>query len=549
MTRTSFRARVFLLVIVVAAVAAGATAWLTVWQASQQLTRASTIAHKDVDRVVSEITTFGLLQGSWHNADTLVREQAARIGERVRLMTTDGEQLADSDPSASATPPHQTVTIDTHRAPPLTGFHPENRSLAAAYALSRYRSILDYARCWQRHGFEVVAVPDPDGSYDFVQPPQVSTGEACTTEALITPTDFEEVFATACGPDQEIACLRDAYVEQVSTITPPPVLVLIGALDQPKPAEIPLRPALAAAAFVALIVMAVSLLISRRVLRPIGALASASRRLGEGDLTERVPERGRDELTQLTRSFNRMAESLQRSKDQQHNMIADIAHELRTPLANIRGYLEAFKDGVFPPDPESLASLYEEAMLQQRLLDDLQELALAESGSLVYHPSRTDLTELLQACRTAHASSAAVREVVIDVSAPSTVVAVIDPERIRQVLGNLVTNALRATPVGGRITLSLRAERGFAVIEVADTGSGIAADDLPHVFDRFWRADTARGRETGGRGLGLAIAREIIAAHRGTISVTSTPGTGTVFTVRLPLDQSTSDDAARAVVR
>jgi two-component system sensor histidine kinase BaeS len=530
---------VFLLVIVVAAVAAGATAWLTVRQASEQLTRATTIAHQDVDRVVSEITTFGLLQGNWANVDALVREQAARTGQRVRLITTDGVHLADSDPAAGASSPNQTISVDTRKAPPLDDMRPPELSYRAAIMMSGYEERLRVARCWRHHGIEVTAVPDPTGTYDFIQAQQWHEVAACEGRSF-SPGAFDMQFSAICGPAGEMACVRNAFIEQVSTITPPPALVLIGALDQPAPAaQIQLRPALAAAGFVALIVIAVSLLISRRVLRPIGALASASQRLGEGNLTERVPERGRDELTQLTRSFNRMAESLQRSKEQQHNMIADIAHELRTPLSNIRGYLEAFKDGVYPADQESLTSLYEEAMLQQRLLDDLQELALAESGSLVYHPGRTDLAELVQTCRTAHASTAATRNVQIDAHTPNTVVAVVDPERIRQVIGNLVTNALRATPAGGQIALILRAERKRAVIEVADTGNGITAQDLPHVFDRFWRADTARGRDTGGRGLGLAIAREIVTAHHGTIDASSTMGVGTVFTVRLPLDQST----------
>ena len=546
MSRISFRARVFLLVVVVAAVAASATAWLTVRQASERLTQETTLAHQDVDRIVSEITTFGLLQGTWGNADALVRELATRTNQRVRLMTTDGTPLVDNDPAAGATPPRQTITVDTHRVPSLADVSPTQRAFWASNALLTYQAALERARCVQQHGIEVTAVPEPRGTYDFVQTQQGRTMAPCTTRATINTGELEERFAAPCAPAQEVACLQKTFVEQISEITPPPVLILIGVLDKPKPVEIELMPALTAAALVALIVMSVSLLISRRVLRPISALARASQQLGEGNLAEQVPERGRDELAQLARSFNRMAESLRHSKEQQHNMIADIAHELRTPLANIRGYLEAFKDGVFPPDPESLASLYEEAMLQQRLLDDLQELALAESGSLVYHPSRIDLTDLLQACRTAHASSAATGDIRIYVEAATPVVAVADPERIRQVVGNLITNAVRATPAGGRITLGLRAERGFAVIEVADNGSGIDAENLPHVFDRFWRADTARGRGTGGRGLGLAIAREIIAAHRGTISATSTPGTGTVFTVRLPIDDavetSTPDD-------
>lgn len=226
-----------------------------------------------------------------------------------------------------------------------------------------------------------------------------------------------------------------------------------------------------------------------------------------------------------------MAESLQRSKRQQHNMIADIAHELRTPIANIRGYLEAVQDGVLPADDELFRSLHEEALLQQRLIADLQELALAESGDLVYYPSRVDLAELLHSARNAHAAATGVR---IDVDAPQPVLVTVDPDRFRQVIGNLLTNAVRATQPGGSVVLSTHTYGDEAVITVADTGTGISAQDLPHVFDRFWRADAARRRGTGGRGLGLAITKEIVTAHGGTITAASTEGVGSTFTVRLP---------------
>jgi two-component system sensor histidine kinase BaeS len=218
-------------------------------------------------------------------------------------------------------------------------------------------------------------------------------------------------------------------------------------------------------------------------------------------------------------------------------MIADIAHELRTPTTNIRGYVEALQDGVFPADQDHFRSLHEEAVLQERLIDDLQDLALAESGTLVYHRVPAELTELLRAVRTAHASTAAAQGVRIELDAPDPVHAVVDTGRIRQVIGNLLTNALHAASAGGVITLRARTEDRTAVVDIADTGSGIAGEDLPHVFDRFWRADNARGRHTGGRGLGLAIAHEIIAAHEGTVTVASTVGTGSTFTVRLPLAQ------------
>jgi two-component system sensor histidine kinase BaeS len=275
--------------------------------------------------------------------------------------------------------------------------------------------------------------------------------------------------------------------------------------------------------------------LSRRVLRPIGALTAASARLGAGDLSLRVPAEGRDELGQLARSFNRMADSLQRGEERQRRLVADVAHELRTPLANLRGYLEALKDGVVPPSPELFASLHEEALLQQRIVDDLQDLALAEAGALAYNRTRVDLAELLETCRTAHQATADAEGVALVVESAGPVVVQADPDRLRQVVGNLVTNALRATPPGGSVTLGAAGPvDGLATVVVRDTGAGIAADDLPNVFDRFWRADAARGRTTGGSGLGLAIARQIVTDHGGDIRMDSEVGAGTEVTIVLP---------------
>jgi two-component system sensor histidine kinase BaeS len=243
---------------------------------------------------------------------------------------------------------------------------------------------------------------------------------------------------------------------------------------------------------------------------------------------------GRDEIAQPGGAFNRMAASIQAGEERQRRLTGDIAHELRTPLSNLRGYLEALRDGVVDPTPELLDSLHEEALLQQRIVDDLQDLALAEAGALTYHNADVELRELLEAGRTAHRAQAEVAGVALELEAPHPVRVLADPDRLRQVFGNLVGNALRATRPGGAVTLALVRRGELATVEVRDTGKGIPAEDLPHLFDRFWRADAARGRATGGSGLGLSIARQIVADHRGTVEVRSTLGVGTVFTVTLP---------------
>ncbi|TGA83161.1 sensor histidine kinase, partial [Streptomyces palmae] len=253
------------------------------------------------------------------------------------------------------------------------------------------------------------------------------------------------------------------------------------------------------------------------------------------DLGRRVPAAGRDEIAELGRVFNRMAASLQAGEERQRRLTGDIAHELRTPLANLRGYLEALRDGVVEPTPELLDSLHDEALLQQRIVDDLQDLALAEAGALTYHWAAVELGEVLEACRTAHRAKAAAAGVALEVVAPRPVRVSADADRLRQAVGNLVGNALRATASGGTVSLALAVEGELAVLRVRDTGKGISAEDLPHLFDRFWRADAARGRATGGSGLGLSIARQIVTDHRGTIDVESTVGVGTTFTIVLPM--------------
>jgi len=204
-------------------------------------------------------------------------------------------------------------------------------------------------------------------------------------------------------------------------------------------------------------------------------------------------------------------------------------------LSNLRGYLEGLSDGVVEPSRELFASLHEETMLQRRILDDLQALALAEAGTLGYEKSPADLADLVGVGAALHRAVAAEAGVALLVDAPAPVWVEADPDRLRQVLGNLLTNAIRYTDAGGHVLVRVREEAGQAVMIVQDTGVGMSPQDLTRVFDRFWRADPARQRATGGTGLGLTIAHRIVTDHHGRIEVTSRPGEGTTFTVRLPL--------------
>ncbi|MEU9521735.1 ATP-binding protein [Streptomyces sp. NPDC048224] len=402
-----------------------------------------------------------------------------------------------------------------------------------AFAIAAYRSYAADAACLMRAEAETVTgtgafgVPTVRAEHRPAQCPKpTDVHDPLTPRDLdaLRPCESEERF-----PD----CLQRVFNERVAFVAPPRLEVGLGFRDESPPA-LATAPTAAVAAGVALVVILGGLLLSRAVLRPVRALTLAAKGLGEGDLGRRVPASGRDEIAQLGWAFNRMADSLQASEEHQRRLTSDIAHELRTPLANLRGYLEALRDGVLEPTPELLESLHEEALLQQRIVDDLRDLALAEAGALAYHRSDVDLRELLETSHRAHIPQARAAGLVLALEAPRSVYARADPDRLRQVVGNLVGNALRATAPGGTVTLALLGDGDRAVLEVRDTGTGIAAEDLPRLFDRFWRADASRDRATGGSGLGLSIARQIVADHGGAIEVHSTIGEGTTFAVALP---------------
>lgn len=291
----------------------------------------------------------------------------------------------------------------------------------------------------------------------------------------------------------------------------------------------------ATAAVVLAVAAAVTVLAGRRLVRPILALTGAAQRMGAGDHAARVPVRGNDEVTRLASAFNAMAESIERTDRQRKALVSDVAHELRNPLANVRSHLEAAECGLVPLDGTLVQSLREESTLLERLVSDLQDLALADAGELRIHPEERDAADLAGQAVAGYRAQADAAGVTVRVDAPGPVPVFADPGRLRQALGNLVANAVTHTPAGGTVEVAVRrVEQGSVTITVSDTGPGIAAEHLPHVFDRFYRADPSRSRATGGSGLGLAIARHLVAAHGGQLEAASPPGAGATFTIRLP---------------
>lgn len=284
------------------------------------------------------------------------------------------------------------------------------------------------------------------------------------------------------------------------------------------------------------------LLVFRQIVMPIRTVTAAAQRIAAGQLEQHVPVTSQDEIGRLAAAFNQMVDALAYDQQLRRTMIADIAHELRTPLSVIQANLEAMLDGVLPADPQEIASLHDEATLLARLVADLRLLSLADAGQLKLEHAPTDLGKVIEKVVAHLQLQAETHGVTIATEvSPTLPLVAADADRIGQVLGNLLSNALRYTPTGGRITVCAFAEverntESVVVVEVTDTGSGIAPADLPYVFDRFYRADKSRTRTSGGSGLGLAIVKQLVEAHGGYITAQpNMAGQGVTFTFTLPV--------------
>ncbi|MFI5792314.1 sensor histidine kinase [Streptomyces sp. NPDC051677] len=371
-------------------------------------------------------------------------------------------------------------------------------------------------------------------------------------DATDGPTDSPRK-ARDSGYDRAVAaCVGSARREQLTAYVAAPALLFI---DGPGAVSVPgfdLSPASTAriagvTALVLALTVGASMIAGARLVRPLHALTGAAQRMRDGLDSAPVPVGADNEIGRLAAAFNDMAAHRTRLEEQRKAMVSDVAHELRTPLSNIRGWLEAAHDGLAEPDPAFVSSLLDEAVQLQHLINDLQDLGAADAGALRLHLEPVRVDDLLGQVAAAHQALAETAGVTLRVSAPPDTPAPSsppsappliegDPVRLRQAVSNLLSNAVRHTPPGGRVTLRAYVNKAGdeVAVEVADTGSGIPAGDLPHVFDRFWRAEKSRNRSTGGSGLGLAIVLKLTEAHGGTADVVSTEGLGSVFTLRLP---------------
>ena len=297
-----------------------------------------------------------------------------------------------------------------------------------------------------------------------------------------------------------------------------------------------------------LIAVAISALISQRVIAPVRDMMHASRQIAQGNYGRRVslpanrPVTDLDEMGQLAHSFNQMAAQLEESDMLRRQLIGDVTHELTTPLTVIKGSMEGLIDGVLPSEPETFQQVYHEAARLQRLVTDLQELSRVEAGTYELHTQPVDLAALTSSVTNRLRRQYEDKGVQLNVHLPpGLLMAEADPDRISQVLINLIGNALQYTPAGGQVDVTVRRKNNGALFTIADTGVGFAAEHLPHLFTRFYRADKSRARSSGGSGIGLTIARHLVETHGGQIWAESAGlGQGSQFTFLLPLTQGSS---------
>lgn len=543
----SLRVRLFSFFAAIALIAITATSYLAYRQTARQASAEQAAEREHSSSVVTQVVRYGRERGTWDRLDGFMNELATQYRLHIAVRTESQRTFAD-------TPGQSGYTVSVEPPPENAEFTKDPK--ATLRAMVDYRREMTVAACLTRANVPL-ATSFQDGIPHVVpltnDSERLQAAAAAGDAYVVMPTDARVTAAHAecrrtahetdlVAPDEQALtscadakCRYHAFVTRTAAVRPESVEVTIIPLED-EPLEVP-APVFVATGAVAALALASPVLLSRRILRPVADLTRAANSFRRGDLTSRVPARGRDELAQLATAFNTMADSLQRAEENQRRLVADVAHELRSPLANLRGYLEALRDGVLPPDADLFASLHQEALLQERIVDDLQYLALADAGRLSYERVPTDLVEILISTRDAHRGAAVEADVNLVLDTPQQIVIDADPDRIRQVVANLISNALRVTPASGTITLSASVppqEPNVARLTVRDTGRGINPDDLPHIFDRFWRVDAARNRADGGSGLGLAIAKQIINDHGGTITASSAVGVGTTVYVDLP---------------
>jgi signal transduction histidine kinase len=533
--RDSLRLRLLLTMSIVVLVAVGVIAFLAGNTTTNEFQRYVQVDIQHNQQLVSDFLNAYQSNPSEQNLQVIIKNMAAGSSDRFVVIESNGYVLADSDGTlVGQTLPKQdppdfaygtggVSTVVTDGVKTFGGGAP----IPPPYTLTSTKGITNTVavvpisgtvgeRAGRFFGFGLVPLA-------VIPPPGSATPQAGVPagKGAVTGSDAKASLIVARLPR------RDANPYQLGFLNSVNKDLLI---------------AVVAAGLVALVL---TWLLSRRILGPVEALTAAAGRMEKGDLSQHVEVKSHDEIGKLAHAFNSMTDGLSRLEQLRRNMVTDVAHELRTPIANIRGYLEAMQDGIVKPDPEVIESLHEEAMLLTRLVEDLQELELAEAGKLKLVQQRVAPAEVIEKAITATQPAAAEKEIALNANLPPNLPEIeADPERIGQVLRNLLNNAIKHTPPGGHVDVAAHVEDvptsgtefgTFLEVSVKDSGPGISADHLPHIFNRFYRVDQSRARSTGGAGLGLAIVKELVEMHGGHVRAESTPGQGAAFYFTLPV--------------
>jgi len=564
--------------ILIAIAAIAATAWFTAKTTTRAIAQQQGRSLADDTLVYDTLIGFAATHPSWDGVSPTVADLSRRTGHRVTLQTRDRQPIADSSagPSLQATRP--SAVVDPLRVNPDN--NDAGKATIDARAVGPYRlptrereKLDDYARqalacikssvtvrLTRTPSGRPVVTPDPVGTdcqSNGLQDPTPTEVKAlrtlrglmgsCLGQQVPDSIYVDQLFTVLSkgaplprGISQEKIqrCLQSARQVQLTPYVAPSALLFItdDEADTPATSISLTRPNVLRIAggtgLVLMIAVVVTLLVGTRLVRPLRRLTASVHRPIEQQ--SRVPVGARDEIGYLAMALNDLFDRRETLEAQRKALVSDLAHELRTPLTSIRGSIEAAQDGMTPTDAQLLDVLFEETSLLQRVVDDLRDLAAADTGNLRLYPEYVYVNDVLTQVADAHRGIAESQHVRLSTDFTVDPQLSVDPVRLRQIVGNLVSNAIRHTDKGGDITLRTAATHDQFTIEVADTGTGIAPADLQRIFDRFWRADSSRSRTTGGSGLGLAIARKLIEAHDGHITATSRLGVGSTFTIALP---------------
>ncbi len=559
-----------------------ATAWLVVRSTTSQLRQELGQGIGYDARIYEEVLGYAAAHTTWSGVRPLLAELRGITGRQITLTREDGTFLASSEGKRPELPARRSALVSPLGIEGFLSSGQPDESGIDRRALGPYRltaaehrmlssRFLNAQRCMTGQGIAVTA--DTTGAGRPTLTPLFTSAEVVSAQLaecyrrsgadLVTRTESaalaqltaltnvclvgraaEPVVTVLPGfvwqptgtarpaAGQAEECVAKSRKEQLAPYVAPPAYLYVTGPARTAGTVVDLSRAgtlrvAGVAGLVLAVAVAVTLLVGVRMSRPLRALTSAV----EGGASH-LPVRSRDEIGRLTAAFNDLSERRESAERQRRAMVSDIAHELGTPLTTIRAWLQAARDGVAEAGPELLDLLADEAELLRHVVDDLRDLAAADAGRLRLHPELVYVNELLAQVVAAHGGRAGGVTIALETAGDPE--AELDPVRVRQAVGNLLSNAVRHSPPGATVTVRSHLDGGDLVIEVADAGTGIAADDLPHVFDRFWRADKSRNRATGGSGLGLAIVRNLAEAHGGSVTATSRLGHGSTFTLRLP---------------